>query len=174
MTTVLNETAAQVGVLANFVLCVCEEVSWLAAAVCCSLLQCIARVLQYVAVYSSVLQRVATWCSVGQCSAAVGWSLLQCVAACRSVLQCADISRRQRKNTFCQKASQQNAFSHTLNTLQTIRTVDSRKNSNGRTIIVVDYCFVGLTFLSTSKPTSPPPHMNTAMGWLWLEGSMKL
>jgi len=60
-------------------------------AVCCSVLQCVAGVLQVcckcVAVCCSVLQCVAVYCSVLQCIA-VCFSALQCVALCCNVLQC--------------------------------------------------------------------------------------
>jgi len=70
-------------------------------AVCCSVLQCVAVVLQCVAVCCSVLQCAAVCCSILQCVdvqyVAVRrpgdkmqreLALLQCVAVCYSVLQC--------------------------------------------------------------------------------------
>jgi len=86
-------------------------------AVCCSVLQCAAvycSVLQCIAVCCSVLQCVAVWCSVLQCVVAC-CSVLQCVAVCCSVLQCnARISTWRRIHVSASKFLNSQLSSHLI------------------------------------------------------------
>jgi len=133
---------------------------------CCSVLQCVHKRLyihtphlQCIAVYCSVLRRVAACCIAGCCS------VLQCVAVCCSVLPCVAASYTSHLHTDMRRVSESPTYSTTNDHIHILTpyapsqpVIPTPPPMQGVRKSYVFYCMPSHKYSHTLRPCASAPH----------------